>query len=233
MTRLPLGLEVTLRPSFHHDSSSDMTPGETERLGATVDVESSNVRLLGNLSLNILVRPRSLLHPSGHAAPTDRETATLIDTTQDCGGQQSYMDGYLSTQRQTIFKNVAVLIYVFDTKSKDWDEDLRYFDQVLEGLAQMSGDDEDSAGEDSDAEQQAPVKKPGVYVLINKMDLEDPSDRARIERERASELLGRVKSRIGGRCMAFGTSIWDESLYKVRLRFTLDFPCTRTFSSRD
>jgi len=126
------------------------------------------------------------------------------------------MDGYLSTQRQTIFKNVAVLIYVFDTKSKDWDEDLRYFDQVLEGLAQMSGDDEDSAGEDSDVEQQAPVKKPGVYVLINKMDLEDPSDRARIERERASELLGRVKSRIGGRCMAFGTSIWDESLYKVR-----------------
>jgi hypothetical protein len=127
------------------------------------------------------------------------------------------MDGYLSTQRQTIFKNVAVLIYVFDTKSRDWEEDVRYFEQVLEGLAQMSGDDDDSAGEDSDDQGSGqPKKKAGVYVLINKMDLEDPSDRARIERERAAELLAKVKSRIGGRCMAFGTSIWDESLYKVR-----------------
>lgn len=198
-----------------------MTPGETERLGATVDVESSNVRLLGNLSLNILVRsPPACVARARRALADPRPAPDVRFPLQDCGGQQSYMDGYLSTQRQTIFKNVAVLIYVFDTKSRDWDEDVRYFEQVLEGLAQMSGDDDDSGADDSDAEQGPgkPQKKAGVYILINKMDLEDPSDRARIERERAAELLGKVKSRIGGRCMAFGTSIWDESLYKVRGR---------------
>lgn len=115
------------------------------------------------------------------------------------------MDNYLATSgRQNTFKDVAILIYVFDVKSAEWDADVKFFESVLDGLNEFSGSDEDGG------------RKPGVYVLINKMDLVDPNERARIEKEKTTDLLGRVKKLIGGRCRAFGTSIWDESLYKVR-----------------
>ena len=38
----------------------------------------------------------------------------LILNLWDCGGQDAFMDTYLSTQRSTIFAGVGVLIYVFD-----------------------------------------------------------------------------------------------------------------------
>ena len=59
-----------------------------------VDVEQSYVRFLGNLILNLW----------------------------DCGGQEAFMESYFSTQKDNIFKNVEVLIYVFDVQSAELDK---------------------------------------------------------------------------------------------------------------
>lgn len=60
----------------------------------SVDVEQSYVRFLGNLVLNLW----------------------------DCGGQETFMECYFATQKDNIFKNVEVLIYVFDVQSQELDK---------------------------------------------------------------------------------------------------------------
>ena len=65
-----------------------------ERSFLLVDVEQSYVRFLGNLILNLW----------------------------DCGGQEAFMECYFATQKDNIFKNVEVLIYVFDVQSADLDK---------------------------------------------------------------------------------------------------------------
>jgi GTPase SAR1 family protein len=70
---------------------------ETTRLGYTQDVEHSHVRFLGNLVLNLW----------------------------DCGGQEAYMESYFESQRDHIFRNVAVLIYVFDVESRQMKKDIQ------------------------------------------------------------------------------------------------------------
>lgn len=65
----------------------------------TVDVEQSYVRFLGNLVLNLW----------------------------DCGGQEAFMEYYFSAQRDNIFRNVEVLIYVFDVESREIDKDIHYY----------------------------------------------------------------------------------------------------------
>lgn len=62
----------------------------------TVDVNKSRVRFLGNLVLSLW----------------------------DCGGQDMFMEQYFQSQREHIFKNVEVLIFVFDVTSKDFSGDL-------------------------------------------------------------------------------------------------------------
>jgi len=47
------------------------------------------------------------------------ETGNLIINLWDCGGQDSFMDSYLSTQRSTIFQHVWVLIYVFKVGTRN------------------------------------------------------------------------------------------------------------------
>ncbi len=69
------------------------------RLTFTNDVSRSRVRFLGNLVLSLW----------------------------DCGGQDRFMEQYFHSQREHIFKNVEVLIYVFDVTSKDFSGDLNYY----------------------------------------------------------------------------------------------------------
>ncbi|WWD20577.1 hypothetical protein CI109_105053 [Kwoniella shandongensis] len=159
---------------------SNYTARDTRRLGATIDVEQSAVRFLGGLVLNLW----------------------------DCGGQSAFVDNYLSSQRDTIFSNVAVLIYVFDITSTDWEADLAYFEDILLALRTNSED-------------------AGVWVLVNKMDLVDKEDPKRKKYgERKDDLLAvdqRVrkeveedgKGNVKGVLRCFPTSIWDESLYKA------------------
>jgi Ras-related GTP-binding protein A/B len=137
----------------------------TARLGATIDVEQNHVRFLGDLILNLW----------------------------DCGGQDAFMDSYLTTQRATIFTHVGVLIYVFDVESRETNKDLEYYRDCLDGVRSYS----------SDAK---------VFLLIHKMDLARESRQVVYERKlkELQEASGDADIR------AFGTSIYDETLYKVR-----------------
>lgn len=74
-----------------------------------VDVEHSHVRFLGNLVLNLW----------------------------DCGGQEGFMQQYFASQRDNIFRNVEVLIYVFDVESRNLELDVHYYQSCLEALLQV------------------------------------------------------------------------------------------------
>jgi Ras-related GTP-binding protein A/B len=140
-------------------SSSNNPASLTSRLGATIDVEQNHVRFLGDLILNLW----------------------------DCGGQDAFMDSYLTTQRSTIFQNVVMMIYVFDVESREMHKDLEYYRDCLNGLNQFS---------------------PGaaVFLLIHKMDL---------VRGTKSIVFGKKKSELqlasgDVDLTVFGTSIFDE-----------------------
>ncbi len=138
---------------------------DTRRLGATIDVEHSHVRLLGNLTLNLW----------------------------DCGGQEAFMENYFASQRENIFKNVAVLIYVFDVESRELEKDMHYYQSCLEAILQNS-----------------PEAK--IFCLVHKMDLVQEEQRGLIFQEREEDLKRLSKPL---QCECFRTSIWDETLYKA------------------
>ncbi|OAF64384.1 Ras-related GTP-binding protein A [Intoshia linei] len=83
---------------------------DTNRLGATIDVEYSQVRFLGNLILHIW----------------------------DCGGQKMFMDTYFSTQCSAIFSNVELLIYVFDVKSTNMANDVIDFKKCIDKIFEFN-----------------------------------------------------------------------------------------------
>ncbi|KAJ3104544.1 Interleukin-4 receptor subunit alpha [Physocladia obscura] len=85
---------------------------DTRRLGATMDVEQSHVRLLGNLVLNLW----------------------------DCGAHDEFMKSYLTSQRAQIFRGVQVLIYVFDVESREWEKDLADFENTVAAMVENSKD---------------------------------------------------------------------------------------------
>jgi Ras-related GTP-binding protein A/B len=138
---------------------------DTRRLGATIDVEYSHVRFLGNLVLNLW----------------------------DCGGQESFMESYIASQRENIFRNVEVLIYVFDVESRELERDFHYYQSCLEAILHNSPDAK-------------------IFCLIHKMDLIQQDDVERVFREREGDLC---KLSLPLTCTCFATSIWDETLYKA------------------
>lgn len=138
---------------------------DTRRLGATIDVEHSHVRFLGNLVLNLW----------------------------DCGGQEAFMENYFTSQRDNIFRNVEVLIYVFDVESRELEKDMHYYQTCLEAILQNSPDAK-------------------IFCLIHKMDLVQEDQRDTIFREREDDLK-RLSKPLD--CTCFRTSIWDETLYKA------------------
>ncbi|GJJ72121.1 hypothetical protein BGZ72_006018 [Mortierella alpina] len=138
---------------------------DTRRLGATIDVEHSHVRFLGNLVLNLW----------------------------DCGGQEAFMENYFASQRDHIFKNVEVLIYVFDVESRDVEKDMHYYQSCLEAIMTNSKDAK-------------------IFCLIHKMDLVQEDQRDKIYNERVQELQTRS---LPLQVIPFRTSIWDETLYKA------------------
>lgn len=102
------------------------------------------------------------------------------------------MDSYLSTQQSTIFQHVAVLIYVFEVESRSVQRDLEYYTECLQALKKFS-------------------PEAAVFLLVHKMDLVRPP-RGPVLEKKAAEL----RSASGDtEITVFGTSIYDESLYKV------------------
>lgn len=130
-----------------------------------MDVEHTHVRFLGNLVLNLW----------------------------DCGGQYRFYESYFDSQKDTIFRNVEVLIYVFDIDSGDIEYDIKSFDDVLESMEQNSPD-------------------ASIFILIHKMDLVAEEDKQRAFTERSVMIQNRSKQ-FNIRC--FATSIWDETLYRA------------------
>lgn len=146
----------------------NVLPSLTHRLGATIDVEQSHQRFLGSLVLNLW----------------------------DCGGQSSFLESYLNSQKSTVFAHVGVLIYVFDVDAgaAEWRNDLAYFQQCLRTLFAYSPD-------------------AAAFVLVHKMDLVPAPERANTFSRKKQEILTYAKELKVSRI--FGSSIWDETLYKA------------------
>ena len=62
------------------------------------------------------------------------------------------MESYFQSQRDHIFRNVEVLIYVFDVESREIEKDLHYYQSCLEAILQFSRDAK-------------------IFCLLHKMDL--------------------------------------------------------------
>ena len=117
----------------------------------------------------------------------------LVLNLWDCGGQEAFMVQYLQQQRDTIFRNVEVLIYVFDCDSKDLEKDYNYYQECLEAIRQYS-------------------RNAKIFCLVHKMDLVEEATRDVVFKQRVDDL-----ERLSRPCQitCFPTSIWDETLYKA------------------
>ena len=108
------------------------------------------------------------------------------------------MENFLQNQRGDVFSGVALLIYVFDIESRDFPRDLETFRTVLEALHDGSPDAR-------------------LFCLFHKMDLVQEDLRESLFFER--ETILRQISNMFADVVVLGTSIWDETLYKVLARF--------------
>jgi len=106
------------------------------------------------------------------------------------------MENFLGAQRENVFNEVAVMIYVFDAEHKDEDaKDMNYFRMCCESIAAKS-------------------PQARVFCLIHKMDLVPERQRAAVFKEKQAAVL-RAGHALTGQIECFATSIWDETLYKA------------------
>lgn len=146
---------------------SNYVAKDVRRLGATIDVEHSNIKFMGNLMLNLW----------------------------DCGGQDGFVENYLTHQRNHVFGSVAVLIFVFDIESREFQADVVSYSNIIRALEECS-----------------PQAK--VFCLIHKMDLVQARLRAQLFEERV-DYIRSASEGFKHTVDFFPTSIWDQSLYKA------------------
>ncbi len=165
---------------------------DTFRLGATLEVR---VEQLGLLRLpSLMFDCRAIINQVEHSHV--KFLGNLVLNLWDCGGQEKFMESYFESQRDLIFRNVEVLIYVFDIESKEKAKDLAFFQSCLEAIAANS-------------------RNAHIFCLIHKMDvLKSDQERATVFEEKQTELSQMAHPL---RLTCFQTSIWDETLYKVWL----------------
>jgi Ras-related GTP-binding protein A/B len=144
---------------------SNYVARDVRRLGATIDVEHSHAKFMGNLTLNLW----------------------------DCGGQDAFTESYLNSQRESVFSDASVLIYVFDIESREVDRDLDTYSAVIAALKEYS-------------------PTAFVFCLVHKMDLVQHEQRERIYDERCRLIAARSE---GLSLETFASSIWDQTLYKA------------------
>lgn len=164
---LLMGRSGSGKTSMRNIIFSNHVAKDVRRLGATIDVEHSRVKFLGNLILNLW----------------------------DCGGQDAFQESYLGPQRQFIFEDVGVLIYVFDIESRELERDLGTYNAVIKALEQLS-------------------PRASVFCLVHKMDLvqNEYKDALFAEREQA---IRKFSGKFAASVAAYKTTIWDQSLYKA------------------
>ncbi|OMJ69854.1 hypothetical protein SteCoe_32310 [Stentor coeruleus] len=141
---------------------ANFLPKDTMRLGFTIAINESRIRFLGTLCLALW----------------------------DCGGQDHFMQHYFESQRDTLFRSVQVLIYVFDIKSDD-QRDMKYYKSCVEAIKEHS-----------------PTAR--IFVLIHKMDLIPLEKRSETYSKKEREVYQNSENLS---VVCFATSIWDETLY--------------------
>ncbi|PVZ96466.1 hypothetical protein BB558_007644 [Smittium angustum] len=144
---------------------SNYGAADTRRLGATMEIEHSTIPFIGDLHLNIW----------------------------DCGGQMRFMNNYFNEQKDHVFRDAEVLIYVFDIESRDQTGEFMYFKDCIQSLSQCS-----------------PNAK--VFCLVHKIDLIKPDLR--------DDILNNYKSALEPIYAPFKpefycTTIWDYTLYQA------------------
>lgn len=85
---LLMGSEGAGKTSMHSVIFANYPAKDTHKIGYTVEKKEHKLRFMGNLTFNLW----------------------------DCGGQDTFMDNYFMVQREPLFKNVEVVIYVFDVE---------------------------------------------------------------------------------------------------------------------
>lgn len=136
----------------------------------------------------------------------------------------AFMDSHLTSQSSTIFRSVHSLIYIFDAESPDLNgTDTHYF---LKCLGALRDQNPSSLSEStilsplppSDAEtQERENTGPMVFILLHKMDLVPSGSQASKLAEFSADVRRKASESgwKGENLRFFGTSIWDETLYKV------------------
>jgi Ras-related GTP-binding protein A/B len=80
------------------------------------------------------------------------------DVANNAHSQEAFMENYFASMRDHIFKNVEVLIYVFDIESRETEKDMHYYQSCLEAILANSKDAK-------------------IFCLVHKMDLIREQDR--------------------------------------------------------
>lgn len=85
---------------------------DTQKIGYTVERQEHKFKFMGTLTLNLW----------------------------DCGGQDTFMEQYFLVQKETIFRGVEVLIYVFeiDDFPEKHQKILDYFEMTLKSIKQFN-----------------------------------------------------------------------------------------------
>lgn len=109
--------------------------------------------------------------------------------------QDGFVENYLTHQRNHVFGSVAVLIFVFDIESREFQADVVSYSNIIRALEECS-----------------PGAK--VFCLIHKMDLVQARLRVQLFEERA-EYIRTASEGFRDAVEFFPTSIWDQSLYKA------------------
>ena len=118
--------------------------------------------------------------------------------------QDGFTESYLTHQRSHVFASVAVLIFVFDVESREFNADLVNYASIVTALHENS-------------------PQARIFVLIHKMDLVAAERRDIVLKERSSHIrqvsiengFGGPGKGAGQEVEFWGTSIWDQSLYKA------------------
>jgi len=111
----------------------------------------------------------------------------------DCGGQDAFMESYLSQYNSIIFTGVEVLVYVFDVESREIALDMNYYQSALENILKFS-----------------PSAK--IFCFLHKMDLIPEDQRHADSSDRHRFLVYNSKP---CKITFLSTSIWDETLYRA------------------